>query len=320
MPGRHYHAHDYRFGYNGKENDNEVKGNGNQQNYGFRIYDPRISKFLSVDPLTKSYPWYTPYQFAGNKPIWATDLDGKEESLYELAKMGYFGKTGSKIVIAVTDAAAETLKESWSFISHDAYQIKTWEGAGLFLEEVVLSSDPFSNVTHNPNTPQLDATVQNFNKNVLQGDAYSRTKYVSKLAFNIGFAYAGNKGLGALKSAVVAKYMSGPFFIGPRTLANITEHLAQFGFKAENEVMLARMKQIAAGELKATEIDINFAKHELRETELMKQGMNYEEAHEAVLKEQNMYVRDYEKKLYTKEAIEAGDAQRVQEAEDECKQ
>src|SRR5262249_10936121 len=52
---------------------------GEQQDYGMRIYDPRIGKFLSVDPLTKSYPWYSPYQFAGNKPIWAIDLDGAEE-------------------------------------------------------------------------------------------------------------------------------------------------------------------------------------------------------------------------------------------------
>ena len=36
------------------------------------------SRFLSVDPLTKKYPWYTPYQFAGNTPIWAIDLDGLE--------------------------------------------------------------------------------------------------------------------------------------------------------------------------------------------------------------------------------------------------
>jgi hypothetical protein len=33
---------------------------------------------LSVDPLTKSYPWYTPYQFAGNMPVVAIDLDGLE--------------------------------------------------------------------------------------------------------------------------------------------------------------------------------------------------------------------------------------------------
>ena len=55
-----------------------MKGSGNQQDYGLRIYDPRIGKFLSVDPLTASYPWYTPYQFAGNMPIKFIDLDGGE--------------------------------------------------------------------------------------------------------------------------------------------------------------------------------------------------------------------------------------------------
>lgn len=44
----------------------------------FRVHDPRIGRFLSVDPLAPSYPWYTPYQFAGNTPIWAVDLEGAE--------------------------------------------------------------------------------------------------------------------------------------------------------------------------------------------------------------------------------------------------
>ena len=70
----------YRYGFNGKEQDSDFGGTeGAIYDYGFRIYDSRIAKFLSVDPLTKGYPWYTPYQFAGNKPIGAIDLDGKEE-------------------------------------------------------------------------------------------------------------------------------------------------------------------------------------------------------------------------------------------------
>jgi outer membrane protein OmpA-like peptidoglycan-associated protein len=44
-----------------------------------RIYNPSLGRFLSVDPLSKDYPWYTPYQFTGNKPIFAVDLDGLEE-------------------------------------------------------------------------------------------------------------------------------------------------------------------------------------------------------------------------------------------------
>jgi RHS repeat-associated protein len=81
MPGRSFSSVSYRYGFNGKESDDEVSGSGNQYDYGFRIYNPRIGKFLSVDPLTGSYPWYTPYQFAGNMPIWAMDLDGLEEAI-----------------------------------------------------------------------------------------------------------------------------------------------------------------------------------------------------------------------------------------------
>jgi RHS repeat-associated protein len=79
MPGRKYSAGtSYRYGFNGKENDNEVKGEGNQQDYGERIYDARVGRFLSVDPLTKNYTDLTPYQFASNTPLQATDLDGLE--------------------------------------------------------------------------------------------------------------------------------------------------------------------------------------------------------------------------------------------------
>jgi RHS repeat-associated protein len=78
MPGRTFSNSAYRYGFNGKENDNEVKGSGNQQDYGMRIYDTRLGRFLSVDSLTKSYPFYSPYHYAGNGPIKNIDLDGAE--------------------------------------------------------------------------------------------------------------------------------------------------------------------------------------------------------------------------------------------------
>jgi len=43
------------------------------------MYDPRVGRFLSPDPLSQHFPYYSPYQYAGNKPIWAKDLDGAEE-------------------------------------------------------------------------------------------------------------------------------------------------------------------------------------------------------------------------------------------------
>jgi len=39
-----------------------------------------LGKFLSVDPLFHSYPWFTPYQFAGNGPILNIDVDGLENA------------------------------------------------------------------------------------------------------------------------------------------------------------------------------------------------------------------------------------------------
>ncbi len=72
----------YRYAFNGKEIDTEgMGGGGSTYDYGFRIYNPNLARFLSLDPLFTSYPWYTPYQFAGNKPILSIDLDGLEEKV-----------------------------------------------------------------------------------------------------------------------------------------------------------------------------------------------------------------------------------------------
>jgi len=85
MPGRTYIAGgslNYRYGFNGKENDNEVKGAGDQIDYGMRVYDPRVGRFLSVDPLAKKYPELTPYQYASGNPIMNIDIDGLEGFWY----------------------------------------------------------------------------------------------------------------------------------------------------------------------------------------------------------------------------------------------
>ena len=76
MPGRKYDAGSYRYGFNGKENDNEVKGEGNQIDYGMRVYDPRLGRFLSVDPLAHKFPWQSPYCAMDNNPVNKIDPTG----------------------------------------------------------------------------------------------------------------------------------------------------------------------------------------------------------------------------------------------------
>ena len=107
MPGRSYSSGSlYRYGFNGKENDNEVKGTGNQQDYGMRVYDPRLGKFLSIDPLTKAYPELTPYQFASNTPIQAIDLDGLEKYVVTYR----YGSSGDVISVKIASIRAKDSK------------------------------------------------------------------------------------------------------------------------------------------------------------------------------------------------------------------
>lgn len=69
---------DYRFGFNGKEKDNEVKGIGNSLDFGARIYDSRIGKWLSEDPEVATYPQVSSYNYVLNNPINYVDKDGKK--------------------------------------------------------------------------------------------------------------------------------------------------------------------------------------------------------------------------------------------------
>ena len=68
----------YRYGFQGQEDDPELKGSGNSTNYKYRMHDPRIGRFFAVDPLAAKYPYYTPYSFSGNEVTNAVELEGLE--------------------------------------------------------------------------------------------------------------------------------------------------------------------------------------------------------------------------------------------------
>lgn len=64
------------------------------------LNNSNASRFLSVDPLTRSFPMLTPYQYASNTPIQAIDLDGLEGVKYDI-KYEENGKTKIKTVVEV---------------------------------------------------------------------------------------------------------------------------------------------------------------------------------------------------------------------------
>jgi RHS repeat-associated protein len=57
--------------------DDELKGSGNSYDFGARIYDPRLGRWLACDQLFGKYPMLSPYQFVDNNPILLIDPDGR---------------------------------------------------------------------------------------------------------------------------------------------------------------------------------------------------------------------------------------------------
>jgi len=79
LPGRNYSSDSYAHGFNGMRKDDEIHGaTGTSYDFGARIYDPRVGRWLSLDPLAAKYAALSPYHFAGNSPIYCLDPNGKE--------------------------------------------------------------------------------------------------------------------------------------------------------------------------------------------------------------------------------------------------
>jgi RHS repeat-associated protein len=79
IPGRIYNSSSYRYGFQRQEKDDEIKGSGNSINYKYRMHDPRLGRFLSLDPLAPDYPYNSPYAFSENRVIDAVELEGLEK-------------------------------------------------------------------------------------------------------------------------------------------------------------------------------------------------------------------------------------------------
>jgi RHS repeat-associated protein len=82
MSARSFNASSSRYGFNGKEKDDEIKGNSNSINFDSRILDVRLGKWLSCDPLQYVSVSWTPYNFVKNCPMILIDPDGEKEKPY----------------------------------------------------------------------------------------------------------------------------------------------------------------------------------------------------------------------------------------------
>ena len=101
MPGRSFSSgNQYKYGFNGMEKDDEVKGSGNSYDFGARIYDSRIGRFLSIDAKTNEQPAKTPYHFVSNDPISRVDPDGNTDFKYTVSYRNNSDGTKTKVINA----------------------------------------------------------------------------------------------------------------------------------------------------------------------------------------------------------------------------
>jgi RHS repeat-associated protein len=79
LPGRNYSSDSYRYLFQGQEHDDEINGAvGTSYAFEYRIHDPRIGRFLSIDPLAAKYPHNSPYAFSENRVMDMVELEGLE--------------------------------------------------------------------------------------------------------------------------------------------------------------------------------------------------------------------------------------------------
>jgi hypothetical protein len=90
------------------------------------MHDPRVGRFFATDPLENKYPWYTPYQFSGNKVISKIELEGLEEASPKMIKdtrTNLINEANSKANTR-TDEENSNMKESIQTFG----QIQEWAG------------------------------------------------------------------------------------------------------------------------------------------------------------------------------------------------
>lgn len=118
-------SYEYRYGFNGMEGDPEVKGEGNSYDFGARMYDPRVGRWLSLDAYSKKYPSTSNYAFVKNNPLIFIDPDGNTYFYFNGRYVGTDGEANGLIgLVKSKDVKKDIKKERYSFeleIEHGDY-------------------------------------------------------------------------------------------------------------------------------------------------------------------------------------------------------
>lgn len=109
-----------KFGFNGKEKDDEITVTGGDYDFGARIYGSRLGRWMSVDPEFKKYPSLSGYSSFENNPIAILDPGGDTTVFFTqsgmfLAKIDDDGFPDQPVITIIKDENLNDFMKGLSF-------------------------------------------------------------------------------------------------------------------------------------------------------------------------------------------------------------
>ena len=173
VPSRHGSSESYRYGFQGQEKDDELKGEGNSYDFGARMLDPRIGRWGSIDPRWRELESLSPYNFSANNPIKFIDSEGEIPIdplvlLFKAIPWIRDNFTSRNFALKITDSKDISLKKKKEIM----YNVGLYDGilSTIDLEDMIqgeqenlkewLSSKPFELTIFKHKTPdEIERTV-----------------------------------------------------------------------------------------------------------------------------------------------------------------
>lgn len=164
----------YRYGFNGMEKDNEIKGAGNSYDFGARLYDSRLGRWLAVDPSHDKYPDISSFAGIGNNPIVFIDPDGKVIRIPD-GNGGMIVYTPGMTTTGLSNESAKYVNHLNNIFLNSSKEIAT-SIIGLANSNMVYNiqiepysgSNPGGSGEYNGSTQQFDIVVDEFGEQTIQ--------------------------------------------------------------------------------------------------------------------------------------------------------
>ena len=258
LDGRHGNDDTYRYGFQGQERDDEIKGDGNSYNYEYRMHDPRIGRFFATDPLEAKYSYYSPYQFSGNRLIDSKELEGLEPqnvTYYNMEKQGdgsYARKEvykSSDIILKAADIRFKNLSSGKYYFMEPNHNPK-----GTFWDTETIHTDVYTYWNSDGSMKrQVVTNADNYMKGVVQSTANEVPEEYNhvKLYYKTTAIKLGDTGLGYSEYASsVYVYDIIPISIASKDRKSITDDAEQV-FNIGLDIRLDRLETASKTLLKS---------------------------------------------------------------------